>query len=166
MSRYTEFFFADHADIVQYETLEISHSDFSQTYYVVRNAIGGITATDEDSNSRSWVYVPMSIKPSGQSSDLDFGIEVVFGDLGSIIPTELTAVRAASGMDERPVVIYRTFASDTLTAPMLGPYTLEVRQMSLTQEGAAFKCVPPLANRTKTGVLYLPETFPTLRGFL
>lgn len=164
MSQYSEFFLVSASNKVQYETLEISHSEFSQTYYLVRNH-KGLVATDENSNSRTWTYVPMRIEPSGAEVNLDFGITVTLGDLGEIMPAELDRIKAGDDMDERPVVIYRTFEEGTLTAPMTGPFTLEVMEFSFNHEGVVLQCRPAFVNRNQTGMPYIPELFPTLEGF-
>lgn len=166
MSRYQDYFLSDHSDVIEYETFEISHPDFSQVYYLVRNATDGMYAADEDGYWRTWQYAPMEIRPIGHTANLDFSIEIFLGDVGSILRAELKNVREADGMDEYPVVTYRTFASDTLGSPMQGPFILEMRQVGLERQGARFECRPPIVNRTRTGVPYTPERFPSLRGFM
>lgn len=106
MSDYSEFFLATSADVIQYEMLQISHPDFSQDYYLTRNAPDQL-----DAGGQIWTYCPMTIEPSGTRNDLDFSITITLGDVGTIIQTELEAVRAADGNLAYPDVQYSTFSS-------------------------------------------------------
>ena len=49
---------------------------------------------------------------------------------------------------------------------MTGPFNLEVVEFSFNEEGVVFQCRPRTVNMNRTGVLYNPERFPTLKGFL
>jgi hypothetical protein len=160
VSTYSEFFLKKQSYVMEYETVAIAHPDMTQAYRLVRNAPDGINAGGQD-----YTYAPMAITPSGTKLDLDFGIEIVIADIGAIIAEELSVVRAAGGLLTRPVVVYQTFASNALGAPLVGPFNLEVVEFSLTSQGAAFQCRPMTINRNKTGMLYLPRLFPTLEGF-
>lgn len=161
MSQYTEFFLSSPSDIVQYEMIEIAHSQFSQTWRLTRNAPDGFSA-----GGQVWTYCPMTIEPNGARTDLEFSIRITLGDTGTILQTELEAVRAAGGNSTRPTIVYSTFSSAAPAAPLAGPFTLEVQEVALTREGAMFECKPQILYRNRTGMLYLPVHFPSLRGFL
>lgn len=92
MSNYSQFFLNSSSKVVQLELLEITHPSFTQVWRIVRNAIAGVTVTLEDASSKAFVYYPLKITPSGASSDLDQALEIMFGDLGSILPAELDRV--------------------------------------------------------------------------
>lgn len=166
MSEYSEFFLKSSGSIVQLECLAISHPNFTKTYYVVRNAANGISATYENGVTYAHDYYPMKIETLGARGDLDQGFNISFGDLGDIIPKELDAVFSADGFLEKPLLYYRTFRSDDLSKPLFGPLKLQITTFSFTREGAAFEAKAPALNINKTGKYYRPSKFPMLRGFL
>ena len=166
MTDYTEFFLSSKSSVVQLETLEISHSAFTQTYRVVRNAVAGVTVTLETAAQASFTYYPLRITGVGLRENLDFGIKVDLGDLGEVLPEELDAVASADGYEEKPIVIYRTYRSDDLTSPLFGPVVLEVKSFSFNRQGSTFEARAPSLNVNKTGELYSLDRFPMLRGFL
>jgi len=161
-----EFFLNSPASIAQLETLEISHSNFSQTYWLVRNKTDGLTATLEDLvTSQDFDYYPMKITPLSNADDLDQALQITFGDLGSVLPAEIDLVSQNNGFEEKPVVKYRSWRSDDLTEPMYGPYTLEVVAISFDTQGATFEAKAPTLNISKTGELYTLSRFSMMRGF-
>ena len=166
MSAYSEFFLNSPSSVVQLELLEVSHPDFTQTYRVVRNAVEGTTVTLEDDSSATFSYYPLRITPVGIRDNLDFGLRVDLGDLGQVLPDEIDAVTDADGFGEKPTVIYRTYRSDDLTAPLFGPLTLKVTSFSFTREGSTFEAQAPSISVSSTGELYKLDRFPMLRGFL
>lgn len=83
--------------------------------------------------------------------DLDYGVSITLGDVGSILPDELDRVLASNDSRVRPVVEYRAWRSDRLWAPMDGPVRLQVDQISRAQEGSTFDAVAPYLNLTRTG---------------
>lgn len=165
MSDYTEFYLNSDSNIVQLETIELSHSDFTQTYRVVRNATNGITATTETGASVAFTYYPLAIDAAETRDNLDQSFKITLGDLGEILPTELDAVATADGFGEKPVLIYRTYRSDVLTAPLF-VVTLEVESFTFNEQGSVFQAKAPSLNINKTGELYTFARFPMLRGFL
>lgn len=165
-SNYTDFFLNTSSNIVGLQLLEIGHVNFSQTYYIVRNADGGITVTHEDATVHTYTYYPLAITPKASLNDLDAGLTIALGDLGLVIPQEIDRVRAAGNFLVKPYLKYRMYRSDILTAPMFGPITLEITNLSQTREGAAFDADAPQLNLNATGELYNLDRFPTLKGFL
>ncbi len=167
MSELSEFFLNSKASVVRLQLLEISHPAFSQTYYLVRNATNGITVDHEDASSHEYIYMPMSITRSGPTDDLDDWLNITLGDLGEVVPTELAAVRAApDGLKTLPVVKYREYRSDDLSAPITGPLLMEVKNFNFTVEGATFEARNPQINYSKTGERMTPARFPMLKGLL
>lgn len=166
MSELSEYFLGSNKTVVLLETLEISHPDFSQTYYIVRNAVGGITAQVEGAVSRDFVYYPTRITKGTRADDLNFSIQADFGDLGEIVPLELDAIRAADGFDTKPTVKYRSFRSDDLTAPLDGPFILEAEQFACDAFTCSFLASAPQLNLLGTGEIYTLARFEMLRGFL
>lgn len=161
MSELSEYFLGSQKSVVLLHTLEISHPNFSQTYRIVRNAVGGITA-----GGQSYVYYPTRITKGARGDDLNFSIQADFGDLGEIVPAELDAIRVADGFDTKPTVIYRSFRSDDLDAPLDGPYTLEADQFACDAFTCSFVAAAPQLNLLGTGENYTLARFPMLRGLL
>jgi len=166
MTDYSQFFLNSSSSIPQLELLEITHPNFSQDYFIVRNATNGITVTLEDLSSQAFVYYPLKITAVGTRENLDFSIRVDLGDLGEVLPVELDNVATAAGYGTKPTVKYRTYRSDDLTAPLYGPVTLEVESFSFTREGCSFEAKAPSLNISSTGETYSLDRFPMLRGFL
>lgn len=166
MSDLTEFYLNSKRSTVKLECLELSHSSFSQTYYLVRNATHGVTVTHEDETSHAYTYVPMRVERSGSTDDLDHWARVVLGDLGEIVPAELDRVRANDAFEEEPTVIYRAFRHDVLTAPLIGPVRLQVRDFTMDRNGCSFEAAAPRLNLSRTGERYSIARFPMLSGLL
>jgi hypothetical protein len=166
MTTYAEFFLNSRSSVVQLETLEISHPNFTKVYRIVRNAVKGITATLETGSIVIFDYYPLRIENNGSRDDLDQSLTITLGDLGEVLPLELDSVASAQGFNEKPVVTYRTYRSDDLTQPLFGPVILEVESFAFNREGSTFTAKAPSLNINKTGELYKLERFPMLRGFL
>jgi hypothetical protein len=166
MSKYSEFFLNSSSRVVELETLEISHPNFTQTYYIVRNAINGITVKLENGNEQFFQYYPLKIEANKASDDLDQTLKVHLGDLGELLPKELDAVAVANGFGIKPTVIYRTYRSDDLTAPLNGPIRFEIAKIPFQEDGATFEAQAPRLNTTATGELYSLDRFPMLRAFV
>lgn len=166
MSTYSEFFLNSRSSVVQLELIEISHSKFTKTYRVVRNAMNGVTVTLETNVQATFDYYPLRIENNGARDDLDQSFNITLGDLGEVLPVELDRVSSMDGFGEKPKVVYRTYRSDDLTRPLFGPVLLEVESFAFNREGSTFTAKAPSLNNNKTGELYLLERFPMLRGFL
>ena len=166
MSDYSEFFLNSNSNIVQLDLLEISHPDFTQTYRVVRNAVDGVTVTLEDMSVHTFEYFPLRITANESLDDVDFSIQIDFGDLGQVLPAEIDAISAAQGFGTKPTVKYRTYRSDVLTTPLVGPYVLEVSAFNFNREGSSLTAKAPSLSVLTTGELYRIDRFPMLRGFL
>lgn len=166
MSNYSAFFLNTSASVIQLELVEISHPNFSKVYYIVRNAISGVTVVLEDLSTHTFDYYPLSIKPTGTTNDLDQTIQVLVGDLGDIIPLELDLVAVASGFSVKPTLKYRTYRSDDLSHVLLGPLVYQVDNISFQEDGATLSASVPRLNLNQTGELYTLDRFPMLAGFL
>lgn len=166
MSEYSEYFLNSKSSVVRLELFSISHSNFTTSYHVVRNAVKGVTVTLENGVSQFFQYYPLKATGRGSKADLDQVITIELGDLGEILPNELDAVSQAGGFNIKPTVIYRVYRSDDLTKPLYGPLTLETSSLAFVKEGAKFEAKAPSLNICKTGELYTLERFPMLRGFL
>lgn len=166
MSEYAEFFLGSKASVVQLELLEISHPDFTQVYRIVRNAKAGVTVTLETAAVEFFQWYPLRIATVGSRDDLSQSLKIDLGDLGMVLPQELDSVASADGFQVKPTVLYRTYRSDDLTAPLFGPLKLDVTTFAFKREGSSFTAKAPELNMSKTGELYRLDRFPMLRGFL
>lgn len=162
---YVGFFLNSSSDIVELETIEMSHPSFTKIYRVVRNATKGITATIETSEIVTFDYYPLQITPANASNDLDQQITVNIGDVGQVLPTELDAVALADTFRIKPTVKYRLYRSDDLSAPMLGPFILQVENFSFKRQGCSFDAKAPSLNLSRTGEVFSLDRFPMLRGY-
>jgi len=163
---YVEFFLNSKSTIVQFETIEISHPNFSQTYRIVRNKTDHLTAFLETGIEVTFLYYPLKISQRETVDDLDYGITIELGDLGEILPTEIDRIAAAGGFHTKPICKYRTYRSDDLSGPMVGPITLEIQSISFDKFGAKFDVTAPRFNVSGTGLVYKLDDFPMLRGAL
>lgn len=166
MSEYAEFFLNSKSSVVQLETLEITHPDFTKDYRVVRNATAGLTVTLENAEVVEFDYYPLRVVGTGTRDNLDFGLKIDLGDLGEVLPTELDAVSDAGGFAVKPTIIYRSYRSDDLLKPLFGPLVLQVSTFSFNRYGSSFEARAPSLNVNKTGEVYSLESFPMLRAFL
>ncbi len=163
---YAYFFLNGPSNVVHLDAIEISHPSFSKVYYIVRNAMNGITATLETGDIQAFDYYPLAITPTHASDDLDQTIEVSLGDLGTVIPQELDICMAASTMLTKPTLIYRVYRSDDLTKPIDGPFRYEIQIVASKEDKTTFAAGAPKLNRNQTGEQYRLDRFPMLRGFL
>lgn len=166
MSLLSEFFLGSAPSVRQLDCLEISHPNFTQIYRIVRNSGLGVSVTHEGpAGPFTYTYFPMRIKPIGSGSDLTQALSVTLGDLGDVIVKEVAAITAANAMDIRPVAKFRTYRSDDLTQPLFGPLILEMSRVTTSEEGSSFECHAPLVNNSRTGILYIIDEYPMIRGF-
>ena len=166
MSDYTEFFLNSTGRVVGLDLIELSHSSFSKTWRLVRNATDGITVKHEDSNSYLYTYCPMKVVLGTSRENLDQTISITLGDLGDIIQNELERIEADDSWSERPMMKYRYYSSENLNSPIYGPILLEMNPLTCTFDGSNFEATAPSLNVSRTGEIYTLERFPMLRGFL
>lgn len=166
MSNYSEFFLNSSSRVVELELIQLSHPNFSKVYYLVRNAINGVTVTHEDTTVHTYEYYPMQLTYKGDRDDLDQGVDLGFGDVGEVLALELDAVYAADGFEVKPVAKVRTYRSDDLTAPLAGPFSYQVDNIAFAKEGATLEAGAQRLNQTSTGENFNVDRFKSLRGFL
>jgi hypothetical protein len=166
MSAESEFFFGSKSSVREYETLEMSHPNFSKIYRVVRNARSGLTATIETGEVVFFEFLPLRLTDASMTGDLDYNTQIDFGDLGELLPAEFDRVRAADGFGIKPLVILRTYLSGNLTVPLIGPLRLQSSAFTNRREGASFVAGAPSLNVSKTGIPYTIALFPMMRGGL
>lgn len=164
---YIDFFFGASPSTAEIQTLEISQPSFSQVWRLQSHYREGLAVRLETGQEAFFQYVPMRLKSLEEKADLDFGLTVILGDLGEILPEEIQRARAAGTLrTDPPLVKYRAYRSDDLTSPMFGPVSLQARQIARSEDGAKFNATAPQANVNKTGILYRSDLYPMLQGFL
>jgi hypothetical protein len=166
MSDYSEFFLNGPIRVANLDTLEISHPSFSKTYWIVRNNRLGLTATLENGAVQVFEYYPVRIDKTNTDNTLDQIYKVSLGDLGEEVPKEIDRINAAGTRLIRPIVKYRTYRSDDLSKPLLGPMKLEIVDLPLSREGASFEAKAPTLNHMQTGEFYDLTRFRGLRSFV
>lgn len=165
MSAYSAFFFGSAPNIVQLQLIEFSHPFFSGTYRRVRNNTAGVTVTHEGgAGPFFYSYLPLIIKPIGSGNDLDQSIEITFGDVGELVPTEIASVMKYNAMGTKPLITYREYRSDDLTVPLYGPFIFRVDKIGFNQTGATIKAKAAVFNRGRIGLYYTRRIFPMLRA--
>lgn len=157
-SDYATFFLGTKSSVVQIECMVFDHIAFDPIY-LVRNVAGGVTIS-----GRSYTYYPMQIRNATTSDDVDYKMEVTFGDLGEIMPQLLDQVADNGLMDVRPTAQYRAFRSDTMDA-IIETINMEVTSISFNETGCVLVCSAPSINRAKVGEFYTVDRFPMLAGF-
>ncbi len=149
----------------QIDTLEISHSLFTQTFYFTREP-EGITATITNLNETTEEvdFVGTNFEPvlNERKSDLNSDFAFTLADPDNLLDDQLDLIPLN---DEEPIlVIYRVYNSDDFSKE--GEiHRLEV--LNVNQDKAVFTIetgVPQL-NWQSTGIIYDYDTFSPLRAF-
>jgi hypothetical protein len=143
------------------DTLQISHSLFSQDYYLTREP-GGLVALIEGSISKSFTGSNIEITLNSTKSDLDQNFSFTIQDLENVFDDELDLIPLDNTEDI--LLTYRGFLSSDLSEPAQGPIVLEA--ISASQEKGKFtiSAGAPQLNWNKTGVIYSYDDFPMLRA--
>jgi len=164
---YTDFFFGASRRVAEIRTLEISQPSFSQVWRLQSSYREGLWARLESSELVFFQYVPMVLRQLEDRGSLDFGMNVMLGDLGEILPDEIQRARSAGTLrTSPPTVVHRSYRSDNLNRPMFGPIVLRAQPITRSPEGAQFDATAPYGNISKTGMLYRPDLFSALWGFV
>lgn len=165
MTALSGFFLNTRPSVIYLEVLELIHPKFSQTYRLVKNADRNLSLTHEGpAGPFTYSLAPLTIRPLGSDTDLDQEIEVVLGDVGEIMATEIQAVSDANAMMTKPTAKYRVYRSDDFSAPLFGPVNLRIDAVTLTTESAAFKAKSASYNIVRTGEVYRTDRFPMLES--
>lgn len=160
-----DFYLSASSNVTELETLEISHPSFSRVFRLTHSDALGFNATLETDEEVFFEYLPMSIRGSSLTTDLDYGVSVSIGDLGTMIQQELDRVDAAETWDIYPKVVYRMYRSDHLEEPMHGPIELQIMNYTYNNDGFAFDAQAPDVKSPGTGELYTLERFPTMLAY-
>ncbi|WGO87973.1 DUF1833 family protein [Acinetobacter pittii] len=164
MSDIKEFHLDSSPSVVLLECIEVKHSLWPNPLRYVTNNANGITVTHEDSTQAVYEYMPLAIQKGKTSDDLDQSINITIGELGQIVP-QLIKIILDANSEEKPQVIYRSYLSSDLTAPVDVIYGLEVETMNQDYQACTFEAVAQRLNSVGTGRIYTTDMFPSLKGF-
>ena len=159
------------SSVVLLETLEISHSLWPTPIRIVTNHPDGVAVTLENNQQAFFEFIPLMIQRGNTSDDLDQTLNITVGDLGEIVPPLIQKIRDASS-DEKPQVIYRSFAFDaasmvlTKQTPVEIIRGLSVAKMNQDYQATTFEAATSGKNSVKTGRTYNFEEYPDLRGLI
>lgn len=148
---------------LDFNTLEITHSLFSQRYLLVVGT-SPLTATLETSEVVTFTPTAMDIAEGGNNNDTDQQASFTLPDVGNLLDDEMSRLPLSDA--EAPVFTFRSFVGTDLSFPARGPVTYDLQ--SLTQSKGVFTAnvgVPRL-NERQTGILMTPQEIPLLRGVL
>lgn len=165
MTAYSQFFLNARKDVVQLETVELSHPNWSQTYRLVRNAVQGMQAVTEGTTSYFFQYYPMQLKEGSTTDDLDQSLQIDLGDLGTVLPPELDSVAFNNGFLVRPTCIYRVYRSDDLSGPIYGPIRYQVISVATKRKNSTLQTQAPQLNINGTGEVFRLDRFTMMRSF-
>lgn len=144
----------------QIDTLTISHSLMSQTYYLTREP-EGITATLEDTTVINFEGAQIELKLNQTKEDLDQNFQFTFPDLENILDDELDRIPLDN--DEPIAVTYRAYISTDLSYPAI-KYDLDVLDVSQAKGAFTLTCGVSQLNWRQTGITYNYDDFPMLRA--
>lgn len=146
------------------DTIELSHSLFSQRFFFTREPFG-ITATITNSGGGTEIvdFVGSNFESSlnQKKSDLDSNFSFTLADPENQLDDELNLIPLDD--EEQIICIYRVYNSDDFTEE--GElHRLEV--LSINQEKGRFtiSCGTPQLNWQQTGKRYEYDVFPMLRA--
>jgi len=143
------------------DTLEISHSLFSQPYYLTRESVG-LSASIEGGVLKNFTGANIEITLNSTKSDLDQNFSFTIQDLENIFDDELDLIPLEDTEDI--LLTYRGFLSTDLSEPAQGPIVLQA--IGASQDKGVFTVTAgaPQLNWNKTGVIYNYDSFPPLRA--
>jgi len=145
------------------QTLQISHSAMSKTYYLWGEPYEGTITTE--AGEVTVEPINFEIKPASDEGDLDqkFEIRVDTTDVEDEFREQMDRVPVAT--QEKIVCVYRVYLSDDLTETMTR-YALQVEEVSFQTGAASIVAVAPRLNKLRCGELYTMRDVPMLRTWL
>ena len=158
MADYVGFFLNSKASVVQFETIEIDHANFTVPIRIVRNNTDGLVA-----EGMTFDYYPTRVKEESTKENLDYSLDIDFGDVGTVLAEQLDLIAAVDNFITKPDIFYRLYRSDDLSSSML-EVELEIKKMTFNKEGVSFDITAPMVNTHSTGEKYTIVRFPIIRG--
>lgn len=182
MSLYTQYYYTASQVVAEIDLIEIQHPRFNPTVFrLVRNYSdqqlsttdlqglpkrGVIVMHEGAAGPFEYEYMPLKIERMGSGNDLDQAMRITLGDLGDILPLQLSLVDAANSRNIKPILRYRAYRSDDLTQPMTTtPAVMQIDKIAFNKTGCSFEAVAPYLNATRTGIIYDTKRFKTMKAF-
>ena len=144
------------------ETLQISHSAMTKTYYLWPEPYPGSITTETGVHAVE--PLNFNIKLAGSPGHLDqkFSISIDTTSVNDEFREQMDLIPMATL--EKIQLIYRRYLSDDLTSAQ-STAILQVESISHRIGAALLSAVSPRLNVAKTGENYLPKEVPMLRSF-
>lgn len=143
-----------------YETLILSHSKFTQTFYLVFDSQ---PLTAKLSNGSEVTFLPANVSSTDaqNNNDLDQSASFTIEDVNNELDDQLDLIPL--GDTESPLAGYGVYTSNNLEKPA---EFIEYTVKEIPQKKGAFtvKCGAPDLNKDETGEVFDYDRFPTLRG--
>lgn len=150
------------------ETLQVTHSLFTQEWHLWREPYLGVTKYYNESDVLSTANMqPLNFKvdKGGSEANLDQKLTIAIDlvDAEDKFRSEMARIPLDS---EEPVYVwFREYLSDDLNNPQ-SDLKVQVESVSYSKGVATLQAVAPRLNTTKTGETYNAKEVPMLRGFL
>lgn len=145
------------------QTIEISHSAMSRSFYLWREPYAGVTNAGGVAMAMDPCNIEIKLAGSEGHLDQKFDIRLGLVDIEDVFRDELDRIPLATA--ERIRVVYREYLSDDLTEPQ-ATAALQAESITYMIGAAQISAVSPRLNISRTGELYAPKDVPMLRGFL
>ena len=139
-----------------YETLELSHSQFSKKYYITASTLA-FDAHLEDGTLVTFDAFPFNITLPRSDADGSQEMQISLQNIDQSLVDELEA--ASTKPDERIAVVYRIYLATDKTEPQNLPIKLSISEVAMTNETIS-------AIATRSDVLNFPfpsEAYDPLR---
>jgi|LGVE01.1.fsa_nt_gb hypothetical protein len=143
-----------------YETLILSHSLLSQTYYFVNDSVD-LVANDNDGLSRTYTALPFQSSNAVNSNDLSQTATYSLPDVQNILDDELD--RIPIGNTENILATFGIYESDFLDSPAEW-LVYEVDKVPQKKGSFSIQTGVPKLNSDETGEIYDFQTWPMLRS--
>lgn len=159
------------SSVVLLETIETSHSLWDEPIRIVTNHPDGVAVTLENDQPAFFEFVPLLAQRGNTSDDLDQTLNITVGDLGEVLPPLVKKIHDAAS-DEKPQVVYRSFAFDAASMTLTKPTPIEiirglhVSKMNRDHQATTFEAATSGKNSVKTGRTFNFEGYPDLRGLI
>jgi hypothetical protein len=145
------------------ETLEISHSSMSKTYYLWKEPYAGVI-TLEDSSTREVSCLNFEVKLASSQGNLDQSYDITLDLTDSEDEFKEQMDRIPIDTTEKIKLVFREYLSDDLTE-VQSSAILQVETIAYSKSIARFTAISPRLNVLRTGELYTTREVPMLRGF-
>lgn len=152
----------------EFRTIEIHHTDFSETLRFVRDYEDQTltlepTAPRNPSTAVLFTALSMNIKEPGETQDVDQVLKVDLGAIGNEVQDQIDQITTSETFT--PIeVIYRKYYSGDISEPVL---IIQLSASVLQFQGyssVAFTAEDVDFSNARSGELYTLERFPTLQG--